>query len=393
MRIAQIAPIIESIPPKKYGGTERVISALTEELVKRGHEVTLFASGDSLSKAKLSSVYPRSLRTSQVKNVYGTNIWSLLNVGLAYQEADSFDIIHDHNSQNNPVSLPLANVSETPVVMTLHGPLDGDYGFNKNGEGYEFFEMYTRPHLVTISKQQRKPAPHLHFAGTVYHGLPMKHYPFSRTHEGYLLFVGRVHLFDGMEEKGLLTAIQVARRLDMPMYIAAKVDKSVNRDVTYFREVIKPLLNDKIRFLGEVDETKRNELMSKAMCVLHPANFAEPFGLTLIESMACGAPVIGMNRGSVPEIVRDGISGYVVDTADEMAQKIMEIKKIDRYKTRKYALERFSVEKMTDGYEEIYQKILAMQNQKTIVLPSALPRYNKITKGNYKHHGRLHLHD
>jgi glycosyltransferase involved in cell wall biosynthesis len=381
MRIAQIAPIIESVPPTRYGGTERVISALTEELVKRGHEVTLFASGDSQTRAKLVSVYPRCLRESNVENIYGTNIWSLLNVGLAYQESKSFDIIHDHNSQNNPVSLPLANLSETPVVMTLHGPLDGDYGFNKNGEGYEFFEMYNRPHLVTISKQQKHVAPHLNFAGTVYHGLPMRHYPFSKKHDGYLLFVGRVHLYKGVEEKGLLNAIKVAKLLNMPMYIAAKIDKTSKEDVRYFKQVIQPLLSDEIQFLGEVDETMRNELMSRALCVLHPTNFAEPFGLTIIESMACGAPVIGFHHGSIPEIIADGVSGYVVESIEEMARKVKDIEKISRVGTREYALEHFSVEKMVDGYERIYDRVLSLRQQHVVQAPKLMTRASVLRNG------------
>lgn len=395
MRIAQIAPIIESVPPARYGGTERVISALTEELVRRGHEVTLFASGDSKTKAKLVSVYPRCLRDSDVENIYGTNIWSLLNVGLAYQEYASFDIIHDHNSQNNPVSLPLANISDTPVVMTLHGPLDGDYGFNKNGEGYEFFEMYSRPHLVTISNQQKSVAPHLNFAGTVYHGLPMSHYPFSKKHDGYLLFVGRVHLYNGIEEKGLLNAIKVAKMLNMPMYIAAKIDKSCKEDVRYYNEVIKPLLTDGIQFLGEVDETMRNELMSRAMCVLHAINFAEPFGLTIIESMACGAPVIGFNRGSVPEVIKDGVSGYVVNSLEEMAARVQDINKIDRLATRKYALDRFSVGKMADGYENIYERILDLKKQRVISSPRYVSKLVSKSNGSkpYKNGNKLLLRD
>jgi len=395
MRIAQIAPIIERVPPAKYGGTERIISALTEELVKRGHEVTLFASGDSKTKAKLVSIYPRCLRESEVENIYGTNIWSLLNVGLAYQESKSFDIIHDHNSQNNPVSLPLANLSETPVVMTLHGPLDGDYGFNRNGEGYEFFEMYNRPHLVTISKQQKNVAPHLNFAGTVYHGLPMRHYPFSNEHDGYLLFVGRVHLYNGVEEKGLLNAIKVAKMLDLPMYIAAKVDKSSPEDVFYFKQVIQPLLSDKIQFLGEVDETMRNELMSRAMCVLHPANFAEPFGLTIIESMACGAPVIGFKRGSVPEIISEGVSGFIAEHIEEMAAKVKQIHTISRLATRAYALKRFSVEKMVDGYERIYERILSLRAQKIVHAPKIVAVSSEFSYGTKlsRNRSRFLLHD
>lgn len=369
MRIAQIAPIIESVPPEKYGGTERVISALTEELVRRGHEVTLFASGDSITKARLSSVFPTSLRESGIENIYGYNIWSLLHVGVAYQRQEEFDIIHDHNSQNNPVSLPLANISQTPVVMTLHGPLNGDYGFETDGHGYRFFELYNKPHLVTISRKQQQPAPHLNFAGNVYHGLPMEKYPFCKKDQGYLLFVGRIHLYKGVEEKGLCNAIEIAKRLHMPLLIAAKLDTSIKEDVAYFDSVIKPNLSDKIRFLGEVDEKKRNELMSNAFCLIHSINFEEPFGLTLIEAMGCGCPVVAFNKGSIPEIIDEGRTGFVVSGIEEAVSVMPSVKELSRITAREYALKNFSSSRMAKDYEAIYQNILS-QHTSTFVTTS-----------------------
>jgi glycosyltransferase involved in cell wall biosynthesis len=349
MKIAQIAPIIESVPPKMYGGTERVISALTEELVKRGHQVTLFASGDSLTRARLSSVYPISLREANVENLYGHNIWSLLNVGLAYQEQEKFDIIHDHNSQNNPVSLPLANLVKTPVVMTLHGPLTHGY--------YKSFEFYKKPYLVTISKKQAVPAPYLNYIGNVYHGLSMNHYPFSREDNGYLLFVGRIRIENGVEVKGLHHAISVAKRIGMPLLIAAKID-SAPEDKAYFQHVIKPQLSKQIIWIGEVDELERNRLMHKAYCLLHTVNFAEPFGLTLIEAMASGCPVVAFNKGSIPEVILNSKTGYVVEDEDEMVEAIKKIRAIDRFFCRLYALEHFSAGRMADDYEKIYTKVL-----------------------------------
>jgi glycosyltransferase involved in cell wall biosynthesis len=372
MRIAQIAPIIESVPPEKYGGTERVISALTEELVKRGHEVTLFASGDSITKAHLSSVYPVSLRKAEIENIYGYNIWSLLHVGVAYQRQEEFDIIHDHNAQNNPVSLPLANISRTPVVMTLHGPLNGDYGYETDGHGYRFFELYNKPHLVTISHKQQLPAPHLNFAGNVYHGLPMNHYPFSEKDDGYLLFVGRIHVYKGVEEKGLSNAIEIATRLDMPLLIAAKLDTSIKEDVEYFNTMIQPHLSEKIRFLGEVDEEKRNQLMSRAYCLIHSINFEEPFGLTLIEAMGCGCPVVAFNKGSIPEIIVDGKTGFVVSGIDEAVAVIPRVADLSRGYAKDYVLQNFSASRMAEDYEMIYQKILA-KNQAKFVTTSFRP--------------------
>lgn len=351
MRIAQIAPIIESIPPAKYGGTERVISALTEELVRRGHEVTLFASGDSQTKANLLSVYHTSLRKANIENMYGHNIWSLLNVGIAYQMQDQFDVIHDHNSQNNPISLPIANTAKIPVVMTLHGPLTNGYS--------KAFEFYKKPYLVTISKSQCNYASDLNYIGNVYNGLPMEHYPVYKDSEGYFLFVGRIEVKHGVEEKGLLNAIEIAEKVKKPLLIAAKLDSKSEGDIIYFKQYIQPRLSDKIRWIGEVNEVERNKLMSKADCLLHPVNWAEPFGLTLIEAMACGCPVIAFNKGSSSEIIVDGTSGFVVNDVQGAVRAVTKLGTIDRINCRKYSINRFSAARMTDEYEHIYQKVLS----------------------------------
>lgn len=340
MRIAQIAPIVERVPPKKYGGTERVVHALTEELVRRGHDVTLFASGDSVTSAKLVYVYPRSLREARVKDLYGINNWTLLNIGLAYDQEDEFDVIHDHLA---PHSLPVANVASTPVVMTMHGAF--------NAENRKMFQMLKNPNIVTISEAQVYPVPNINHAGTVYNGLPMAHYPFGAEAEDFLLYVGRISL-----EKGVHFAIDVAQQLDKALIIAAKLDKS---DQTYFREYVEPRLSDRIRWIGEVDEDERNKLMSKALCFLHPVTWREPFGLTLIEAMACGAPVVAFNQGSIPEIVKTGVTGYVVHDIEAMIDAVDNIKAIDRKACREHALTNFSVEKMADGYEAVYRKVIA----------------------------------
>lgn len=344
MRIAQIAPIIESVPPKKYGGTERVIHTLTEELVRQGHDVTLFASGDSVTSAKLVSVYPRALRedADKIEDIYGHNVWSVLNIGLAYRMQDEFDIIHDHTSQNSPICLPLADVSRTPVVMTLHSPF--------TPSNTVLFEFYNRPYIVTISKAQAKPAPNVHYIKNVYHGLQMDHFPFSATHDGYLLFVGRIS-----KEKGVHHAITVAEQLDLPLIIAATIDP---RGMNYFKRSIQPRLTDKIRWIGEVDEDERNRLMSKALCVLHPVTWPEPFGLSLIESMACGAPVVAFNNGSIPEVIADGETGYIVKNVKQMIMAVYSIDQISRARCREYALKQFSAKRMANDYLEIYQTII-----------------------------------
>ncbi len=339
MRIAQIAPIAERVPPKKYGGTERVVHALSEELVKRGHEVTLFASGDSITSAKLESVYPRALREAKLKDLYSTNTWTLLNFGLAYEMQDEFDIIHDHLA---PLSVPTANLATTPVVLTMHGV------FSK--ENRALFQTMRTPFVVTISDAQMYSLPNLNHAGTVYNGLPMEHYPFGEAMGEYLLFVGRIS-----QEKGVHHAIEVAQQLDLPLIIAAKVDKA---DVSYFREYIEPQLSERITWIGEVDEAERNRLMAGARCFLHPVTWREPFGLTLIEAMACGCPVVAFNLGSIPEVVNTGVTGYVVHDVDTMIEAVQNIGAIDRKACRTHALTNFSAQKMTDNYEAVFKKIL-----------------------------------
>ncbi|OGE42475.1 hypothetical protein A3B45_01580 [Candidatus Daviesbacteria bacterium RIFCSPLOWO2_01_FULL_39_12] len=349
LKIAQLANIAERVPPHKYGGTERVVYALTEELVKRGHKVTLFASGDSITSARLISIYPKALRYAKVlDNVYGANILSLLNIGYAYQEQDQFDIIHDHNSY---LSLPTANLSKTPVVMTMHGY----FGVNEK----RIFENLKNPFLVSVSKAQAASAPKLSFMGNVYHGLEMKHFPFSKKRGKYLLFTGRISM-----EKGVHFAIEVALYLDIPLIIAAKLDSAVDaaHDVSYFKQFVEPKLSNQIKWVGEVSEVERNKLMSGALCSLHPIIWPEPFGLTMIESMACGTPVVAFNLGSTIEVIEDAKSGYIVEDVSSMIEAVANIQKIDRQYCREYVLNRFSVENMVDGYEAIYNKVLSQNS-------------------------------
>ncbi|MBI2409615.1 glycosyltransferase family 4 protein [Candidatus Kaiserbacteria bacterium] len=338
MRIAQIAPLAERVPPKKYGGTERVIHALTEELVRRGHDVTLFASGDSLTSAKLHSVYPRALREAGVKDIYGMNNWLLLSIGEAYASASEFDVIHDHLM---PLSLATANLSSAPAVGTIHGPITRDVR--------RLMQSLRNPNIVTISQAQLFGSADINHAGTVYNGLPMQDYPWSADADEYLLFVGRISM-----EKGVHNAIEVADQLGLPLIIAAKLE-SVDRQ--YYRQYVEPRLSSRITWVGEVDEQERNRLMSRARCFLHPVEWREPFGLTLIEAMACGCPVIAFRKGSIPEIVKDGETGYVVEDVAEMAAAADTIEAIDRSYCRTYALENFSAARMTDGYEAVYRKI------------------------------------
>jgi glycosyltransferase involved in cell wall biosynthesis len=341
MKIAQLAPIVERVPPKTYGGTERVVHALTEELVKRGHEVTLFASGDSISSAKVESVYPRSLREAKLPDLYGANPWTMLNVGMAYELQDEFDIIHDHLM---PLSLPTANIASVPVVGTMHGAF--------NATNRRLFQSLRNPHIVSISQAQVFSAPNINHAATIYNGLPMEHYPFSDAHEGYLLYVGRLSL-----EKGVHHAIEVAEQLDIPLILAAKLDPI---DIPYFKAYIEPRLSSRVQWVGEVDEEERNKLMSRAKCFLHPVTWREPFGLTLIEAAATGCPVVAFNRGSIPEIIKTGVTGYVVEDIDSMIDAVGNIDTISRPACREHVLTNFSAKKMADNYEELYKRLVSL---------------------------------
>ncbi len=343
MRIAIVAPVIERVPPKKYGGTERVVYNLTEELVKKGHDVTLFASGDSITTAKLVSIFPKSLRESRIKDLYGFNVWTLFNLGKAYMAQDEFDVIHDHTGD---ISLPTANIARTPVVMTMHGPF--------TVQNRHLYRVLNKPNIVTISDSQAY-VPNLNYAGTVYNGLNMQHYPFQEKPGDYLLFVGRISM-----EKGVHFAIQTAIALDLPLIIAAKLEPT---DRPYYYEYVEPYLSDTIRWIGEVDEEKRNELMSKAKAFMHPVTWREPFGLTLIESMACGTPVVAFRMGSIPEIVKDGKTGFVVDHIEEMIDAVTRLDEIDRNECRRHALENFNAEKMASGYEKVYEKVIAKSKE------------------------------
>jgi glycosyltransferase involved in cell wall biosynthesis len=349
MRIAQIAPIVERLPPKKYGGTERVIYHLTEELVKKGHEVTLFATGDTQTSARLISVVPRSLREMPgEKDIYGFNVHSLLNMGLAYSMQDQFDVIHDHNAH---MGLPAANIAQTPVVMTWHGPYDADLT--------RYFSLLRKPHLVSISNSQARLAPTLDFMGTVYNGLPMEAYPFGAKSKGYLLYVGRID-----PEKGVHHAMDAAVRLNKKLVIAAKLDDSVPHLKRYYEEEIEPRLKAHpklLSWIGEVDEAERNKLMTGALCLLHAVTWPEPFGLTLIEAMACGAPVVAFGLGAIPELVQNGVTGFVVENVEEMVEAVKRIGTIDRAACRAHALKNFSAKRMADGYEEVYRRAIAMK--------------------------------
>lgn len=341
MRIAQVSTIATRVPPTGHGGTERVVHAITEELVRRGHEVTLFASGDSLTTAKLDSVYPVHLRTTDITPLYGLNPVFLQHMGHAYAAGQKFDIIHDHTACSG---LPFAELSQRPVVMTMHGPVPE---MQK-----PLFREFRKANLVAVSHDQQKDHLEYNSAGVVHNGLAMEHYPFSQERAGYLFYVGQLS-----EAKGAHHAIAVAKKLGLPLIMGARLH-NLELYQRYFKERIEPHLSEQIQWVGEIGEERRNELMSKALCFLHPGE-REAFGLTMIEAMACGTPVVAFNTGAVNEIVEEGKTGFAVNNEEEMAEAVGKVASIDREYCRSYALEHFSAKRMVDGYEKIYERLLA----------------------------------
>jgi glycosyltransferase involved in cell wall biosynthesis len=343
MRIAQVAPLYESVPPSLYGGTERVVSWLTEELVARGHEVTLFASGDSRTSARLLAPYPRAIRLDPSRP--DPAALHAIELGQLVAHARDFDVIHAHVDY---LTFPVGRVLATPMVHTLHGRLDLRHIMRVLAE-------FRDTPLVSISDHQRSPVARLglRWMATVHHGIPLGGVPFvSAPRDPYLLFIGRISV-----EKRPDVAIAVAKRLGLPLRIAAKVDPA---DRAYFEREIQPLLDHPlVEFLGEVGEPDKWSLLGGALCLLFPIEWPEPFGIVTIEAMACGTPVIARPYGSVPEIVVDGRTGFIADDVDEMVAGVKRVDTIDRAACRRHVEDRFSVGAMTDRYEEVYRRLLS----------------------------------
>jgi len=339
LRIAQVSPLYERVPPKLYGGTERVIHYLTEELITLGHETTLFASGDSITKGKLVSVIPESLRLQKRKK--DPMVYHILMLEKVFQMAETFDIIHYHIDFFH---FPYSKRSKTKHLTTLHGRLDLP-------DLIVLYREFDQIPVVSISKAQRSFLPWIHWVGTVYHGIPVDLYPFYPEKGNYLAFVGRIS-----PEKGIERAIEIAKRVGMDLKIAAKVDEV---DKQYFLEVVLPLFKKApVEFIGEIGEEEKKVFLANAYALLFPVNWPEPFGLVMIEAMACGTPVIGWRNGSVPEIVVDGQTGYIIHSVDEGVKKIMDIDRIDRKECRKHVLNHFTARKMAQSYLSIYNNLL-----------------------------------
>ncbi len=340
MRIAQVAPLYESVPPKLYGGTERVVSYLTEELVRMGHEVTLFASGDSQTRARLVPGCPRALwRDPGCKETLPQHVKL---VELVFADVSRFDLIHFHCDY---VHLPLLRRLSCPSVTTLHGRVDIP-------EVRALFEEYADIPLASISDSQRRPLPAANWQGTVHHGLPRDLHPFSEKSEGYLAFLGRIS-----PEKRLDRAIEIARRTGRRLKIAAKLYADED---DYYRETIEPLLmqsRDFVEFVGEVGGREKDEFLGKADALLFPIDWPEPFGLVMIESLACGTPVIAWREGSVPEVIEDGVTGFIVESIDEAVTAVNRLQWLDRHECRHAFETRFDAARMAEEYVAIYRRL------------------------------------
>ncbi len=339
MRIAQVAPLYESVPPKLYGGTERVVSYLTEELVRLGHEVTLFASGDSETTARLVACCPSALRL--YKECIDPLAHHILMLDRVFRESSKFDIVHFHCDY---LHFPLSRRLKVLNITTLHGRLDMP-------DLVPLYREFTEMRVVSISNSQRTPLPWLNWQGTVYHGLPDGRFRFHPRPGKYLAFLGRI-----CPEKGVDKAIEIARKSGIELRIAAKVDRV---DEQYFQQVIRPMLDHPlVRYIGEICEDEKDEFLGNALALLAPVNWPEPFGISMIEAMACGTPVVGFSRGSVPEVVDDGESGFVVRDVDEAVAAIGKIGRFSRKKCRRVFERRFMASRMAKDYVRIYQRLL-----------------------------------
>jgi glycosyltransferase involved in cell wall biosynthesis len=339
MRIAQIAPLTEAIPPKKYGGTERVIHWLTEELVALGHEVTLFASGDSTTSARLKAMWPRALRHDDA--VRDPNALHMSMLEQVRRQASEFDFLHFHLDYY-PFSLFARQA--TPFITTLHGRLD-------LAEHQTVFTSFADVPLVSISDAQRRPVPHARWVRTVPHGLPEQLLTPRDVQPSYLAFLGRIS-----PEKAVDRAIRIAERSGIPLKIAAKVDK-VDRD--YFAQEIRPLLaSPHVEFIGEIGDDEKPEFLSGALALLSPIQWPEPFGLVQIEAMACGTPVIGFNRGALPEVIEEGVTGFIVEDETNAVGAVYRLTELSREAIRKRFEERFTAGRMAQDYLAVYRSLM-----------------------------------
>ena len=341
MRIAQVAPLYECVPPKMYGGTERVVSWLTEELVRLGHDVTLFASGDSITSARLIAGSEKALRSDPACRDYLSHHVSMLD--SVFSRAKEFDLIHFHVDY---LHFPFSRRDPVAHLTTLHGRLDLP-------DLVPLYRRFSDEPVVSISDAQRTPLPWLNWQGTVHHGLAESSFEFSPGPGQYLAFLGRTS-----PEKGLDQAIEIAKRAGVPLKIAAKIDRV---DLEYYRTHIEPLLKDPlIEFVGEIGYPRKEAFLGNAAALLFPIQWEEPFGIVMIEAMACGTPVIAYARGSVPEVIENRVSGFLVPDGDidSAADAVLHVAEIDRARCRRSFEKRFTSRRMVAEYLSIYERLV-----------------------------------
>jgi glycosyltransferase involved in cell wall biosynthesis len=338
VRIAQVSPLYESTPPRCYGGTERVVSFLTDALIDLGHDVTLFATADSETRARLVPCAPRGLRLEGCEDPVAPHLNMIEQV---YRRAAELDVIHFHVDY---LGFPLARHHSVANVTTMHGRLD-------IAGWAPLFQTYGDAPLVSISDAQRAPLPLANWQATVYHGLPPEQLSYHPAPGRYLAFLGRLS-----REKRVDRAIEIARRLDMPLKIAAKVD---DRDHKYHEEIVELLADPHVEFVGEIDESRKDDFLGNAAALLFPIDWPEPFGLVMIEAMACGTPVVAFGCGSVPEVMRNGVSGYVVGDLEAAVARTAEAVRLPRAGCRAYFEERFLARRMASDYLKVYEALIA----------------------------------
>jgi glycosyltransferase involved in cell wall biosynthesis len=339
VRIAVLSPVWFPVPPTRYGGIEWIVALLADGLAERGHDVTLFASGDSETKAKLVSVFPQA-----PSEFIGNTMYELHHALGCFEQAEEFDIVNDHSG---PMAAALGAGIATPLLHTVHGPLN-----RRSGELYEQIDRVApRVGLISLSMNQRSPLPHLNWIANCPNALDLSLYPVHPHRGDYLLFLGRMS-----PDKGAHRAVEVAQQLGLPLKLAGKMQEL--REEEYFEATVRPHLGDGIEFLGEVSHEEKVELLQNARATLFPIEWAEPFGLVMIESMACGTPVIATRHGAVPEVIEDGRTGIIVDDYTEMPGVLERADAIDPLECRRYVEERFSKERMVADYEAAYLKAL-----------------------------------